>query len=35
MKRINKVNRIKATIKPYHISKLPVRIISSLVVYGD
>ena len=34
MKRINKVNRTKAT-KPYHISKLPIRIIASLVVYGD
>ena len=35
MKRINKVNRIKASIKPYHISKLPTRIVASLVVYGD
>jgi hypothetical protein len=34
MKRINKTKHTKA-IKPYNISKLPIRIIASLVVYGD
>lgn len=34
MKRINKTKHTKA-IKPYHLSKLPTRIVASLVVYGD
>ena len=34
MKRINKTKHTKA-IKPYNLSKLPIRIVASLVVYGD